>query len=114
MVPLSRIPPLNGSGELTWRDRSSGAYIGFATRWATKQDRLSVGDVSDARIPKGGTPGYVVHDLRAGLRVAQTFQASLVLENLADENYRTHGSGVLGAGRSLVLNLELSPAAISW
>ncbi len=98
-VPLSRIPPLNGNAEMTWY-WSNGAYFAYAMRWAKAQTRLSIGDVADARIPLGGTPGFVVHDLRFGLRLPNQLRLNFVLQNLSDERYRTHGSGVFASGRS--------------
>ncbi|MGC6418971.1 MAG: TonB-dependent receptor [Bradymonadia bacterium] len=106
-TPLSRIPPLNGSGELTKR-WTNGLYAGYSIRWATKQDRLSIADVADARIPMGGTPGYVVHDLRMGLRVRSRLQLNVVLQNLTDERYRTHGSGIYSAGRAISGTLKIT------
>ncbi|MCA9539792.1 MAG: TonB-dependent receptor [Myxococcales bacterium] len=107
-VPLSRVPPLNGTGEVLWQ-QEDGLYAGAAVRWATAQDRLSPGDVADARIPKGGTPGFVVFDARAGLRLPRRLLVALVFENLTDARYRAHGSGVYSPGRSLTVNLEWEP-----
>ncbi|PID38871.1 MAG: hypothetical protein CSB49_03260 [Proteobacteria bacterium] len=104
-VPLSRVPPLNGSVELRWRHRL-GIYAGAALRWALAQDRLSLGDIADARIPPGGTPGFAVFDLRAGYRLRRHLVAALVVENLGDVAYRYHGSSVNGPGRGVVLGLE--------
>ena len=101
---LSRIPPLNGTGELIWR--RDGFFVTAATRWSKAQDRLSIGDIADARIPAGGTPGYLVFDLRTGLRVSSRTYLNAVLENLMDRRYRSHGSGIYGAGRSL--NVQIS------
>ena len=107
-VPLSRVPPLNGTGEVLWQ-QEDGLNAGAAVRWATAQDRLSPGDVADARIPKGGTPGFVVFDARAGLRLPRRLLVALVFENLTDARYRAHGSGVYSPGRSLTVNLEWEP-----
>jgi outer membrane receptor protein involved in Fe transport len=104
-VPLSRVPPLNGTAELRWRHRL-GIYAGAALRWALAQDRLSLGDVADQRIPPGGTPGFAVFDLRAGYRLRRHLVLALVFENLGDAAYRYHGSSVNGPGRSVVLGLE--------
>lgn len=103
-VPLSRIPPLNGSVEALWR--GYGAWFGAAMRWATLQDRLALGDISDERIPRGGTPGFQVYDLRAGYRWDRHLMGALVVENITDEAYRYHGSSVNGPGRGLVFSLE--------
>ena len=103
--PLSRIPPLNGTLEGLWR--FANAYTGFGFRWATRQDRLALSDVSDERIPAGGTPGYAVVDLRAGYRWQPWALVSVVAENVTDSIYRTHGSSVNGAGRGLSFQAEV-------
>lgn len=103
--PVSRVPPLNGTVELGY-EHASGLWLGGAARWANLQDRLSVGDVSDARIPRGGTPGYAVFDLRAGYRLSPFFATAVIVENLGDAAYRTHGSSVNGPGRSVLLHFE--------
>jgi iron complex outermembrane receptor protein/hemoglobin/transferrin/lactoferrin receptor protein len=104
-VPLSRIPPLNGTVEILWQGES-GLYLGGALRWATLQDRLAVADVSDARIPQGGTPGFAVFDVRAGVRYDPELLVSFVFENLTDAAYRYHGSSVNGPARGFLINLE--------
>lgn len=104
-VPLSRIAPLNGTAELLWR-RGDGLYFGGALRWADRQDRLALADISDARIPRGGTPGFAVFDLRAGYRMYPHLLVSFVFENLTDAAYRYHGSSINGAGRGFLLNLQ--------
>ena len=105
--PLSRIAPLNGTLEGRWKHPGSGLHLGAAMRWAQAQDRLSFGDINDKRVPPGGTPGHVVFDLRAGLRLGDQVSANAVLENLGDAAYRIHGSSVNGPGRGLLLNVEI-------
>ncbi len=102
-VPLSRVPPLNGTLEGRFRDLGSGLYAGAALRWALAQTRLAPSDRSDARIPLGGTPGYAVVDLRAGIRRSDRLRIALVLENLFDAAWRAHGSSVNGPGRGFLL-----------
>jgi iron complex outermembrane receptor protein/hemoglobin/transferrin/lactoferrin receptor protein len=107
-VPMSRVMPINGTVELRYANEDTHLVVGAAMRWAGAQDRLSISDGSDARIPLGGTPAYAVFDLRAGWRFedAVRLQLSVVLENVFDQVYRVHGSGINGAGRGLVLQLE--------
>jgi iron complex outermembrane receptor protein/hemoglobin/transferrin/lactoferrin receptor protein len=104
-VPLSRVPPLNGTAEASWR-HASGIWIGAALRWATEQDRLAPADQADVRIPAGGTPGFAVVDLRAGYRFDPHLLVGIVVENVGDAAYRYHGSSVNGATRSLNMVLE--------
>lgn len=107
-VPLSRVPPPNGTAELDWRHRS-GLGAGAGLRWAGAQDRLAVADRSDPRIPPGGTPGFAALDLRGAYRWGSRLSASLVVENVFDEAYRTHGSSIDGPGRGVIAALELAP-----
>lgn len=100
-VPLSRIPPANGTVELTWR-HEAGVLLAGAFRWAGPQTRLAVADLSDARIPLGGTPGYAVVDLRASMRISPVL-LTLVMENVFDSPWRAHGSSINGPGRGLML-----------
>ncbi|MCA9679694.1 MAG: TonB-dependent receptor, partial [Myxococcales bacterium] len=106
-VPLSRVPPLHGTVEATAPWRWGHAAIG--ARWATAQDRLAPSDLSDPRIPPGGTPGYVVVDLRGGVRLHDQARVGVVVENLFDAAYRYHGSSVNGPGRSALVWMELTP-----
>lgn len=109
-IPLSRIPPINGSGVAEWVHRDTGIYLGGGLRWALEQDRLSPGDVADARIPVGGTPGYVTADLWGGVELGRRLSAGVKLVNLGDTRYRIHGSSIFGAGRSVVFSLSAAPA----
>jgi outer membrane receptor protein involved in Fe transport len=104
-VPLSRIPPLNGTAEARW-DSTFGPYLGAGVRWAATQSRLAISDRSDARIPLGGTPGFAVLDLRAGYRYQDNVLVSLLLENVLDTAYRYHGSSINGPGRGLIVHVE--------
>lgn len=107
-VPLSRVPPVHGTVEVRYANEETRLVVGAAMRWAGPQDRLSISDGSDARIPIGGTPAYAVFDLRAGWRFEDTvrLQLSVVFENVFDQVYRVHGSGINGAGRGLLVQLE--------
>lgn len=105
-VPLSRVPPINGTGEFGWRSSEWGPYIIGVVRWARLQDRLAPVDLNDARIPKGGTPGWVVGDIRAGYRLDPWLVAGVVFENVANTAYRHHGSSVNGPGRGLLFELQ--------
>lgn len=101
-VPLSRIPPVNGVAEVSWTH--AGAFTAAASlQWAGPQSRLAIADQSDARIPMGGTPGFVVVDLRASVRLSPQVSATLVVENLFDSPWRTHGSSVNGPARGVLL-----------
>lgn len=87
-------------------------YLAPAQRWwaeagatvAAQQNRLSSSDVRDTqRIPPGGTPGFAVYHFRAGWQAAKGFSLTGAIENLTDEDYRVHGSGLNEAGRNFIL-----------
>ncbi|MBL8682081.1 MAG: TonB-dependent receptor [Myxococcales bacterium] len=107
-LPLSRVPPLQGTAEGRF-SVSREAYVGAAFRWATAQDRLAYQDTLDPRIPAGGTPGYALLDLRVGARVSRFLRLNAVLENVFDTAWRVHGSSVNGPGRGLLVQ-----AAAGW
>ncbi|MDY7225372.1 TonB-dependent receptor plug domain-containing protein [Hyalangium rubrum] len=107
-LPLSRVPPLNGTAELSW-SHPWGFSASTGVRWALPQTRLALADRSDARIPLGGTPGYAVLDVRASWRLGTRLILAAVLENVTDTAYRSHGSSVNGPGRGVLLSLETTP-----
>lgn len=104
--PMSKIPPLNGTASVRWMFAGQPLWVEYLLRWATKQTRLGSRDSSDPRIPSGGTPGYAVHGVRAGARVAPDVNVSAGLENVTDELYRGHASGVDSAGRHVWVGLS--------
>jgi outer membrane receptor protein involved in Fe transport len=102
--PLRRTPPLNGRMALQYR--KGGFHAAFELFAASRQDRLAKGDKDDNRIPAGGTPGWQAINLYGGYRYkAIAFHAGL--NNLANVDYRTHGSGINGMGRSLWCSLSV-------
>jgi hemoglobin/transferrin/lactoferrin receptor protein len=100
--PVRRIPPL--SGRIGVEYRKKGWYVRPEGWFADKQTRLAAGDAGDNRIPKGGTPGWAVVNLMAGYD-ARHFALNAVAQNMTNKDYRTHGSGINGVGRSLWLTL---------
>jgi hemoglobin/transferrin/lactoferrin receptor protein len=100
--PVSRLMPATFSGLLRWQ---KGPWsVGATVTLAAKMDKLATQDrVDTERIPPGGTPGYGVYGLHAGWRAGPRFKLSASVENLLNEDYRIHGSGLNEPGRNLVL-----------
>ncbi len=99
--PLSRVPPTQGILGLRWRDPEVRSYFSVYAWMVRRQDRLElVRDITDERIPAGGTPGYATLNMRTGrtFGLHNQHQVSLSLENITDKNYLVHGSGVFGTG----------------
>jgi len=101
--PLRRIPPLNGRLAVTYSVKKFFSTVELL--FAEKQDRLAAGDKSDNRIPTGGTPGWQVVNLFAGYQLSPV-KFNVGLQNLLNEDYRTHGSGINGVGRSAFLSIN--------
>lgn len=95
--PMRRIPPLNGRMAATWTRGKFFATAEFL--FAARQDRLAKGDIDDNRIQDDGTPAWQVLNLFAGIEL-RPVRLNLGVQNLFDEDYRTHGSGINGIGRS--------------
>ncbi len=105
-VPISRIPPLQGTVEARFAWEPWRLTTSAALRWSLAQRRLAPSDLTDTRIPLGGTPGFATFDLRATWRLPERLALSLLLENLFDSAYRIHGSSINGPGRSATLALS--------
>ncbi len=104
--PLSRIPPTQGVVGLRWQDPCCNQSFDFFAWMVRRQDRLNFQDISDKRIPDGGTPGFATLNLRWSSMYSDSQRIMLELENLLDRAYRVHGSGVDGAGISANIGYE--------
>jgi len=102
--PMRRIPPLQGLVKLTYK-QSDYLSIFYRGQFAALQDRLSNGDIKDSRIPEGGTPEYFVSSLGLYTSIDKFF-LSVIFENITNEKYKYHGSGLYESGRSVYLKLE--------
>jgi outer membrane receptor protein involved in Fe transport len=108
--PLRRIPPLNGriGVRALFLERFNAMGECF---FAGAQRRLAAGDKADDRIAEGGTDGWAVVNLYAGYE-HKLFNLTVSAQNIFNEAYRTHGSGIDGIGRSfwLSLRIRINPA----
>ncbi len=117
--PMRRIPPFFGNVSLMynkstlrfrqkWTHQSIGAY--FDWLFAAKQARLAAGDKADNRIPLGGTPGWNVLNLYGYWTIPKSkfnFTLRAGLWNILNADYRYHGSGVNGVGRSVTAGVTV-------
>nr|HPJ56653.1 TonB-dependent receptor [Kiritimatiellia bacterium] len=104
---LSRLMPFTVQAAVRWQPAGKSYWLEAAVDAAEKASRLSDSDERDTqRIPEGGTPGYGVLTLRGGVALFDGLNLTLALENVTDEDYRIHGSGVNEPGRNLVVQAE--------
>jgi outer membrane receptor protein involved in Fe transport len=106
-VPADRIPPLNGRAGLRYEPNETLTIESFVV-FADSQSRLSPRDIRDVRIDPDGTPGWLTVNVRATWRPDDRWRINAGLENIFDEQYRHHGSGIDAAGRNLTLSFQAS------
>ena len=101
---ISRLMPPTAELGIRWHTESGKYWCEVVGNMAAKADKLSADDERDTqRIPPGGTPGYAVCSVRAGSTVVKGLDVTVAVENVLDEDYRIHGSGVNEPGRNFVL-----------
>ncbi|MEM7660113.1 MAG: TonB-dependent receptor, partial [Bacteroidota bacterium] len=96
-VPLSKMPPLFGQTGILWQE--NGWELQLLSRFAAAQRRLSPEDMLDPIVADGGTNAWISVDVRLGY-VGEWWEARLGLQNVMNQAYRYHGSGVDAYGRS--------------
>ncbi len=107
--PLDRLMPIHLFAGTRFEPQDDDYWIELSARHMDDADDLSTRDRNDvSRIPPGGTPNFTTLDLRGGYDFGDGLLATFGLENLTDEDYRIHGSGVNAAGRNLVFGLRWS------
>jgi outer membrane receptor protein involved in Fe transport len=97
--PMRRIPPLHGGFSLNYARKN--LFLNSELLFAAAQDRLSAGDKADNRMNPLGTPGWAIINVQANYLFNSHFSISLQAQNIGDVDYRMHGSGINGVGRSL-------------
>ena len=109
VFPVSRIHPLTAQLAVRWESDDAKWWAEGSAVLARHQDRLSPGDMGDTqRIPPGGTHGYAVYHLRAGWKPTDNINIFAACENITDEDYRIHGSGINEPGRNFVLGAKFA------
>jgi outer membrane receptor protein involved in Fe transport len=118
-TPARRTPPFFGTAGLRYDHPGRRVYAEILVRFSTRQDRLHPQDLLDARVcetspysgvlqdPCDGTPGWITLNLRAGWRIDDWITARLSVNNITDQNYRTHGSGFDAPGFDARLSLDV-------
>jgi outer membrane receptor protein involved in Fe transport len=155
-TPRRRMPPGLGGASVRWQPVAARWWVEASMMVATRQDRLSDGDLGDARIGASRTPasmagffngtavdrglvadgrlvatgetlsqvqqrvlngaallpmftetpGFAVFGARTGVRISSSLDLTVLAENLADRNYRLHGSGVDEPGLNVMARLR--------
>lgn len=90
-----RMHPFMGGASLRWTNPNQKFWVEGSLKAAATADNLSTADSGDTtRIPAVfGTPSYAIASIYTGYNVNDNLELTLGLENLADDDYRYHGSG---------------------
>lgn len=104
-VPADRMPPFNGRIGLQY-DFSDALTFEPYLVFAAAQDRLSPRDIRDSRIDPDGTSGWVTVNIAAAWQASDGLFMRAAVENIFDENYRVHGSGIDAVGVNFVLGVD--------
>tara|TARA_B100000470_G_C19408127_1_gene223020 strand:- start:222 stop:509 length:288 start_codon:yes stop_codon:yes gene_type:complete len=92
---------------MRWTSRDHSWWVEGTLTMVKGQDKLSARDAGDTqRIPPGGTPGFTVYSLRGGKELSENFDVFVGLENIADKDYRLHGSGQNEPGLNVIIGLD--------
>ena len=101
--PVRRIPPMNGKFGIEYR--KNNFFIRPEIWFASQQTRLAQGDKDDIRIGKEGTKGWITSNIFSGFE-QKNYSINVSVQNINNADYRTHGSGINGIGRSLWITLS--------
>ena len=106
--PLDVLMPTLWRLGARWTGANEQWRVEALVEHADEQDELSTRDKLDVqRIPPGGTPGYTVMNLRSEWRAAPQLTLSLAIDNVFNQDYRIHGSGLNEPGRNLIASVAL-------
>jgi len=103
--PADRIPPLSGRITVSVDTRDAWRIEGWLAS-AARQDRLSSRDGRDVRIDPAGTPGWAIVGAGVSRRSAAGWHIAFGIDNLLDQRFREHGSGIDAPGRNFRLDIR--------
>jgi hemoglobin/transferrin/lactoferrin receptor protein len=101
--PMRRIPPINGRLLSCYSKRNWRLVMEYS--FAGAQTRLAQGDKDDNRISPQGTPAWNIVNCHSSY-LYKKWRLTLGGQNLFNKDYRLHGSGINGVGRSASFTLE--------
>lgn len=105
---LSRLTPMQGLVALDYEPEDSGFHARAEVELVDRASRLNTRDKRDTqRIPPNGTPGYILFNLRFDYAFDSDTTVFLHFENIADKNYRIHGSGSQEAGFAVIAGFDM-------
>lgn len=105
---IPRMLPFTASTALRYTSTDEKWWIEGRLIGAVDADRVHPLDqaADNQRIPTNGTPGYIVASLGAGYEPVENLKLTATFQNLADDDYRIHGSGQNEPGFGAVVGVR--------
>ena len=101
----TRLMPVQANFTSRYKPVGSSWSSALSFLAVSKANDLSLKDETDVtRIPSSGTPGFFLTNIYGKYEISESSSISVALENIADVDYRVHGSGLNGAGRNFILS----------
>jgi hemoglobin/transferrin/lactoferrin receptor protein len=108
-IPLDHIPPVYGKmGIKTQQNKWNAEFYALFNGWKKLKDYNPNGEDNLQYATADGMPSWLTLNLRTGFSFSKQLQAVLVLENIADRNYRYFASGISAPGRNVSISLKAS------
>lgn len=106
---IERNPPITVNTGVRYELPDSPLWVYGIVTITNDADFVTTRDAGDTqRVPPGGTPGYIVANIGAGWEFAPNHTLTVTLENITDEDYRVHGSGLNAAGFGAIIGLDMT------
>lgn len=108
-VPLDHIPPVYGrSGIKHSSTKWQAEFFVLFNGWKRMSNYNPFGEDNLQYATPNGMPSWYTLNLRGAVSIAKKLEAQVLLENIADRNYRYFASGISAPGRNLSVSLKLS------
>lgn len=108
-VPLGHIPPLFGRTTISYRsDRFFLDIYAIYQGWKRIEDFSPYGEDNEGEAMEYGYPSWWTLNIKTGFSLGQYFDILLALENIFDEFYKPHASGISAPGRNLILSARFT------
>lgn len=104
---IERNPPITVNAGIKYDIPDHPLWVYGVVTAASDADFVTSRDARDTqRVPPGGTPSYVTLNIGGGWKFSENLELAVTLENITNEDYRVHGSGLNGAGFGVIATLD--------
>jgi len=106
-IPLAHIPPFYGRTDLIMNsDPLTFAVYAKYQGWKWISEYSPFGEDNEEEATVNGTPAWQTFNVRAQMKLSNSFSIQAALENILDTHYRPFASGVSAPGRNLIFTLR--------